>query len=154
MACRAWVVLAVALATPAFGDDIADLSSRDIGTRRRAVRALEALPVLPPAAIEPLVRCLDDNDEPVSVGASRALAHGGAAARAAVEPLLTSPEHNTRIVASQTVARFVASDPAAAPLVLKAFRDNEGIAESTAGVVGSLGVSALPFLTHIAGDPD
>src|SRR5262245_26704659 len=136
MACRAWVVLAIVLATPAFGDDIADLSSRDVGTRRRAVRALEALPVLPPAAIEPLVGCLVENDGPVSEGASRALARGGAAARAALEPLLASPEHNQRLAASQTIARFVVSDPAAAPLVLKAFRDNDGIAGSTAGVVG------------------
>src|SRR5947209_5923311 len=95
VASAVWMVLAIALATPALGGDdaaIRDLASSDLAVRRKAVGALAGLPILPAEAIAPLVERLRDPDFVVADAAVRALGHGGAAARAALEPLLSSSD--------------------------------------------------------------
>jgi HEAT repeat protein len=75
---------------------IASLERDEHLIRRGAVRGLDD--AQDPAAIDPLVRCLDDSDGKVRRLASEALAHLGPPARAAVrEALETVDERNGRL---------------------------------------------------------
>src|SRR5262249_51676505 len=126
---------------------------RDVIQRRRAVRTLEETPTLPPEAVAPLVECLHDSDFILAQSAMRALRHARAAARAALEPLLTASDLGGRARAGQALGRLVASDPDAWPLVVRALRD-DAIREHVAGAVSKAGVQAVPGLLVALDDTD
>src|SRR5262245_64093839 len=115
-------------------DPLRDLANGDVAVRRRALRELEAVDTVAPAAIAPLVQQLRDTDIVVADAAVRLLGRGGPAARVALEALLDTSDPELRARAGQAIGRLAATDPDAWPLVRRGFRD-DGIRDKVASGV-------------------